>query len=160
MTRRLWRCPDKSMQTLSFPPVFTLDLVPDGWIITSTGGPRPFFELKPPDRSAAIQISVYPRDHSALKSGQAKDLLHRFVNVRPVEGSVRLAELPEAATQQRAFAWYANRDEDGTLYEWYAVCILWPHAMLMCSCNAAPGNALLGAAEIIIAAIQPHEADG
>lgn len=148
------------MQKLEFPPVFTLDVVPEGWIVTSTHAPRPFFELQPPDRSAAIQISVYPRDRSTLKSGQAKELLRTFMNVRPVEGNVRAADLPEAPHQQRAFAWYANRDEGGTLYEWYAVCILWPHAMLMCSCNASPGHAILGAAEIMIAAIQPSEADG
>ena len=37
--------------------------------------------------------------------------------------------------------------------EWFAGCILWRAAMLICSCNAAPGNPALKEGEMMIASI-------
>ena len=63
---------------------------------------------------------------------------------------VVLARRPD---EHRAFAKYLNRNDDGVLTEWFAACILWSSAMLMCSCNAAPGHPALKDGEVMIASI-------
>ena len=131
--------------------VFTMPLVPDAWSATSEGDS--FFELQPPTRDAAVHISVYRRSPSRLQPGQAEILLRKFVDRRPADGTARVTVVPQVGEEQRAFAKYRNRTDDGTLTEWFAGCILWPSAMLMCSCNASPGHAALKEGEVMIASI-------
>ena len=128
-----------------------MPLVPDGWTATSEGDS--FYELQPASRQAAVQISVYRRAPAALESGQAEGFLRRFVNRRPPEGDVHTTVIPPEGDEQRVFAKYRNRSDDGTLAEWFAGCILWPSAMLMCSCNGTPGDAALREGEVMIASI-------
>jgi hypothetical protein len=127
---------------LECPGVFTVPLIPEGWTATSEGGS--FFELQPADREAAVHISVYRREPAALEPGQAESYLRKFVERRPPDGPVSVRVVPGEQDEERAFA---------KLTEWFAGCILWPAAMLMCSCNAPPGHGALKEAEIMIASI-------
>jgi hypothetical protein len=147
------------MPMLECPGLFTVPLVPDGWSVTSDGN---LYELQPASRDAALHMSVYPRTKPTdPQPGEAEALLKRFISSRPPEGDVRIVALPQEGHEQRAFAKYQNRTDDGKLHEWIAGCILWPTAMLMCSCNAAPGNAALKEGEIMIASIfEGTESDG
>jgi hypothetical protein len=136
---------------LECPGLFTMPFVPDGWTATSQGN---LYELQPASRDAALHISVYPRaKQSDPEPGEAEALLKNFVYGRPPEGDVRIVALPQKGHEQRVFAKYRNRADDGNVYEWFAGCILWPTAMLMCSCNAAPGHAALKEGEMMIASI-------
>jgi hypothetical protein len=140
-----------AMPMLECPGVFTMPFVPDGWTATSDGDS--FYELQPPSRQAAVHISVYHRAPSALEPGQAQGFLRKFVDQRPPEGDVQLTSMPPQEDEQRAFAKYRNRNDDGNLTEWFAACILWRSAMLMCSCNGMPGDAALKEGEVMIASI-------
>jgi hypothetical protein len=139
------------MPMLECPGVFTVPLIPEGWTATSEGDS--FFELQPPDREAAVHISVYRREPVALEPGQAESYLRKFVERRPPDDPVSVRVVPGEQDEERAFAKYRNRSDDGKLTEWFAGCILWPAAMLMCSCNAPPGHEALKEAEIMIASI-------
>jgi hypothetical protein len=135
---------------LEFPGVFTLPFVPEGWTATSEGN---LLELQPPTHDAAAHISVYQRAATQLEPGQAEGFLKTFVYREPPEGTVDLRVLPQNGDEQRAFAKYQNRSADGVVTEWFAGCILWPTAMLICSCNAPPGNPALKEGEMMIASI-------
>jgi hypothetical protein len=140
------------------PGVFTMPFVPDGWTATLDGN---LYELQPPTRDAALHISVYRRSPPAeAQPGQAEAFLKRFVHGRPPDGDAKFIVLPQNGHEQRAFAKYRNRGDDGTISEWFAACIVWPSAMLMCSCNAAPGHSALTEGEVMIASIfEGTEAD-
>jgi hypothetical protein len=138
------------MPMLEWPGVFTVPLVPDGWFATRSGN---VFELQPPSNDASVHISLYERASTPLETGEAEAQVKKFVHLRPPEGDVQITSLPQKDQEQRAFAHFRNRADDGTLFEWFAGCILWPTAMLMCSCNAAPGNPALKQGEIMIASI-------
>jgi hypothetical protein len=88
-----------------------------------------------------------------MEPGQAEALLRQFVDRHPTEGSVDIRALSQDGDEQRAFAKYQNRAEGGALSAWFVGCILWPTAMLMCSCIAPPGNLALEQGEIMIASI-------
>jgi hypothetical protein len=139
------------MPMLEVPGVFTMPFVPDGWTATANGDS--FFELEPPDRSAAVHISIYRREPTALVPGQAQSYLDRFIYQSPTDGTPSVVVLPAEGQEQRVFATYRRRMEGGNLHDWFAGCILWPSAMLMCSCNAAPGNGALKQGETMIASI-------
>lgn len=141
---------------LECPGVFTMPLVLHGWSAAAVGAN--VFELEPPDKRAALHIAVYRRPTMELHVGEAEAHLKRFVDARPTEGEVRTVIVPAQPEQQRAFAKYLNRSDEGSLTEWLAACILWPTAMLMCSCNAEPGNPHLRDAELMIASIFPETA--
>jgi hypothetical protein len=135
---------------LECPGVFTMPFVPEGWTSTSEGN---LFELQPPSGDAAVHISVYSRSPTQLEPGQAERHLRKFVERRPIHGNLVLRSLAQKDEEQRAFARYQNWTEDGVLREWFAGCILWPTAMLMCTCNARPGNPALKEGEVMIASI-------
>jgi len=88
-----------------------------------------------------------------MEQGEAKANPKKFVYRRQPEGSVVLRALRQKGDEQRAFAKYQNRSDAGVLTEWFASCILWPTAMLVCSCNAPPGNPALTEGEVMIASI-------
>ena len=138
---------------LECPGVFTMPFVPEGWTVTSEDG-HSFFELQPPGRDAAVHISVYRRRiPTPLADGDVEAHLMKFVRLRPTEGSPTVVVVPPEPDEHRAFAKYLNRNDDGRLTAWFAACILWPSAMLICSCNAAPGHPALKDGEIMIASI-------
>jgi hypothetical protein len=138
---------------LECPGVFTMPFVPDGWTATSEKN-NTFYELQPPSRDAAVQISVYHRAEPAAPTpGQSESFLMRFVRQRPTEGEVKVIVVPQVGDEQRAFAKYFNRDEKGQLTEWFVGCILWSAAMLMCSCNGSAGHPALKQGETMIASI-------
>lgn len=141
------------MPMLECPGVFTMPLVPEGWTATAENN-LTFFELQPTSKDAAVHISVYHRpEPAALEPGQAEGYLRQFVNRTPTKGEPKLVVLPPKGEEQRAFAKYRNRDNNGRVSEWFAGCILWRSTMLMCSCNAAPGNPRLQEGERMIASI-------
>jgi hypothetical protein len=141
------------MPMLECPGVFTMPFVPEGWTATSDRE-HTFFELQPPSRDAAVHVSVYRRtEPRPLADGDAETLLMKFVARRPTEGSPQVVAPPPVGDEHRAFARYVNRDDGGQLWEWFAACILWPSAMLICSCNGKPGNGVLRDAETMIASI-------
>jgi hypothetical protein len=127
-----------------------MPFVPDGWTATSEGN---LFELRSPSGDAAVHVSVYSRPPTPLEPGQAERHLRTFVERRPTHGNLVLRALPQKAEEQRAFAKYQNWTDSGVLMEWFAGCILWPAAMLMCTCNARPGNPALKEGEVMIASI-------
>jgi hypothetical protein len=138
---------------LECPGLFTMPLVPDGWTAISERN-NTFFELQSSTRQAAVHISVYYRNQPARPAvGEAEEFLMRFVNRVPPEGPVRIVRVPPTEDDHRAFAKYSIRSDDGHLREWFAGCILWHEAMLICSCNAPPGHPELAEGETMIASI-------
>jgi len=139
------------MSMLECPGVFTMPFVPDDWTATSDGR---LYELQPPTRDAAVHVSVYRSSTPTTpEPGQAEAFLKRFVYGSPPEGEVQVVVIPQEGHEQRAFAKYRNRAGDGSINEWFAGCIVWPSAMLMCSCNASPGHPALKQGEAMIASI-------
>lgn len=126
--------------------------IPDGWTAISEGG-MTFFELQPPSKDAAVHISVYHRNPLPLRPEEAKTLLVKFMGTSPKGGLPRFVIIPDEPDEQRAFARYRARDDAGVVREWFAGCIVWPTAMLLCSCNAVPGTSALGDGERMIASI-------
>jgi hypothetical protein len=141
------------MPMLECPGVFTIPLVPDGWTATSEHS-NTFFELQPATRDAAVHISVYDRSEPAVpEHGEAEGFLMRVVQRGPTEGEVKVIVVPQEGEEQRAFAKFFKRDDRGSLYEWFAGCILWSKTMLICTCNAPPGHPALKQGEEMIASI-------
>lgn len=139
------------MAMLECPDTFTLPFVPDDWIAVAVN--PSLYELQPPDKRAAVHISIYRRPESALSPGGAEGFLERFVSATKPEGQVHTIRVPPTPREQRVFAKYQARADAGVVFEWFAACILWPTAMLIGSCNATPGDPILGTAVTMIASI-------
>jgi hypothetical protein len=140
------------MSLLEIPGTFTMP-VPDGqgWAVTQQGN---LYELTRPRDDAALHISVYKRGGSVLGDDEASGLLSKFIASADAPPDVLVRVLKESRTQHRAVVRFLTSHDDST-FEMLSFLVLWRSRMLLCSCTASPGSAVLDEAEQMFASISP-----
>ena len=134
--------------------VFTIPTVPDDWTVKASKDGQ-YWEVYAPGNEAAVQISIYRHNGLMLTShGSAEWMLRRFAEVVPPEGQITVSTPEPEPAEQRAFAWYRNRNPDtGELWQWFAACFVWDRASLVCSSTTPPGDPIMEDCERMITSI-------
>jgi hypothetical protein len=140
---------------LECPGVFTVPFIPESWV--ATGRPGEFYQIEPPESGAAVHISVYSRPQESIGEHEARDLVAAFATKAVGVAGSEIRVPRNSPAEQRAYSRFTRPNEDGASSDWFVACIVWPHAMLMCSYNGPAGHTAYAEAERMLASIFPAD---